>query len=106
MQITDQMNNKTQGVPLREPRRRTRRTQRADRRIDHVNDVCRCRELDGVYVARVIAWAVDRQIIKMPDAIVFVAQVAAEGLGILIGNYDISTEMHALYRVRPGRDTG
>src|SRR5947207_11577333 len=106
MQITDQMNNKTQGVPLREPWRRTRRTQRADRRVDHVNDVCRCRELDGVNVAGVIAWAVERQIIKMPDAVVLIAQVAAEGLRVLIGNHDIGTKMHPLYCVRPGRDTG
>ena len=106
LQITDQMSNKPQGISFGKPRRRTRRTQRADRRVNHVNDVCGCGELDGVNVTSVVTRAVQRQIIKMPDAVVFVAQIAAEGLGILIGNHDVRTKMHALYRIRPGRDTG
>src|SRR6266516_1146432 len=82
MQITDQMDNKPQGISLGESWRRTRRTQRADRRVNHVNDVCWCRELDGGNIAGVIARAVERQVIKMPDAIVFIAQVTAKRLRI------------------------
>src|SRR5437870_13313338 len=100
------MNDKPQGISFGESWRRTRRTQRADRRVNHVNDVCWCRELDGANIAGVIARAVERQVIEMPDAIVFVAQVAPEGLRFFVGNHHIGSETDALYRVRPGRDTG
>src|SRR6266516_7402034 len=98
------MNDKPQGISFGESWRRTRRTQRADRGINHMNYVCWCRELDRANIAGVIARAVERQVIEMPDAVVFVAQVTAKGLRILIRNHDIRTKMHALYRIGPGSD--
>jgi hypothetical protein len=70
-----------------------------------VDDIVGRRELDGIGIARGVTGTAKREVDKVPDAIAFVAQVATEGLGILIGMRHRGAECPALHGIGPGRDT-